>query len=87
MSEIGEFYSEWHKQRGEKRKANKDASTKIIREAGVKFRSRNNGVHLIILNDEGRAIYDFWPSTGKYIKRSTKQHGRGVHNLIKELQS
>jgi hypothetical protein len=85
MNDDYSVYSDWHKERTKKRKANKEESTEILKEVGVQFRSRNNGVHLMIL-DGDRTIYDFWPSTGKYIKRSTQRHGRGVFKLIGELK-
>lgn len=30
--------------------------------------------------------FDFWPSTGKYMERSTKKTGRGVFNILKKLE-
>lgn len=43
-----------------------------------------NEIHYIITTHEG-IIIDFWPSTGKYIYRTTKKIGRGVFNLLKEI--
>lgn len=43
----------------------------------------SNGIHYIIEKDD--IVIDFWPSTGKYIYRKTKKTGRGVFNLLKEI--
>ena len=51
---------------------------------------RRHGVEFICLSEKGRHYrigeYDFWPSTGKFINRTTKESGRGVFNLIKLIR-
>lgn len=39
-------------------------NTNLAKLSGLKFESKNNGLHLII---EGR--YDFWPTTGRWMER------------------
>ena len=74
-----------------KKRKNQIQSSKILKENGIQFESKNNGVHVIIQDKtKGYAICDFWPSTGLYQFRlpfhgSGGTKGRGVFNLIKEL--
>ena len=69
----------------EKRSYNTEFSTEILKKTGIVFVSKNNGAHLIIM-DPKAPIADFWPSTGKFIFRYNSVKGRGVYNLIKQLQ-
>lgn len=66
--------------RKEKRHANKDASTRMLTQRGIKFVSKNEGVHLIV--QAGDKTVDFWPTTGLWICRSPKIERRGVMKLI-----
>jgi hypothetical protein len=68
-----------------KRRSNLDNSTKLLRERGITFDVYNNGVHLAIRS--GERTWDFWPSTGKFIERKSKRSGRGVFNLLNQLDS
>lgn len=80
MSETGELYRMMREESAEKRRINLEKSTQILREAGVSFESRNEGVHLIIRTDAGKV--NFYPSTGRY---NGALDGRGVFNLLKDL--
>jgi hypothetical protein len=86
MSDMGDLYKDWEKAKKAKKRSNLAYSTKILREKGISFDSKNDGVHLIIKSN-GISIIDFWPSTGKYINRRSRKEGRGVRNLIKELEN
>ena len=80
MGDMGDMYNLFAKDRKEKRGSNNRYSTQLLIDSGIKFESKNNGVHLIV---EGiKCKIDFWPSTGKFITRNGKR-GRGVFNLIK----
>ncbi len=63
----------------QRRAANRENSAQLLREHGVPFVSKNSGAHLVI--DGGWA--DFWPGTGLWIIRITKQRERGVFPLIR----
>ena len=78
--ESGEKYREEYEEKKAKRKSNLEWSTNYLKKMGVKFESRNNGIHLII------GEFDFWPSTGKFISRKTKKKSRGVKNLVNILK-
>jgi hypothetical protein len=69
----------------EKRRSNLDNSTKLLRERGITFDVYNDGMHLVIRS--GERVFDFWPSTGKWIERASKVDGRGVFNLLKAIES
>lgn len=85
MSELGELYKGLKEAKSEKKKDNKENSTKLLTEHDVEFESRNNGVHLIVYA-EGDKLIDFWPSTGLWIRRwHTQKRERGVMRLLKEL--
>ena len=80
MSDIGDMWREHKHARQEKRASNRQASVKILQDAGIDFIAHSDS-HLLV-ND-----YDFWPGTGLFIHRKTKKRGRGVRNLIKLLNS
>ncbi len=79
MSEIGELFSALREESRIKKLSNLEQSTNILKEKNINFVSKNNGIHLIVGN------FDFYPSTGKFINRTTKKDGRGIFNLIKKI--
>jgi len=83
MSELGEDFKAWDKQKKDKRFQNITYSTKILQQSGVKFDSKNHGVHLIVAGKNG--LIDFYPSTGLFMLRKGGQ-GRGVRNLLKHCE-
>lgn len=83
MSDMGELFREWSKEKSEKKKSNMQFSTEKLVELGVNFEKKAGGVHLII--NHGGHVVDFWPSTGKYKFRSRAKYCRGLRKLIKEL--
>ena len=83
MSEDGDVWRAHKLDQQEKRAFNRTSSTSIIK----KWVLQNGGIlagyteaHLRVNNR-----FDFWPGTGKYLDRETNKYGRGVFNLIKEL--
>ena len=83
MSEIGELFK-IIKEEGKKKKAkNIVSSTQILADKGIKFESKNHGVHLVVNHND--KIADFWPSTGKFNIRGETGYHRGVKNLLKKL--
>ncbi len=83
MDDEGDFWRRFNIEAGNKRQSNMEKSTKILMDNGIRFHSRNGGIHLIVFGQVKE--FDYWPSTGKFINRKTKKAGRGVFNLIKEL--
>ena len=75
-------WNQYKEERRTKRANNKIVSTQMLENSGIKYESKNNGVHLIVESANGKI--DFWPSTGKWICR-TGDKGRGVTNLIKKI--
>lgn len=74
--------NEWEGLREEskaKKARNLEQSIKILTHQEIPF-IRLSQWHLRI------EIFDFWPTTGKYMNRKTKAQGRGVFNLIKEYK-
>lgn len=72
-----------------KRASNRDWSAAHLKEKGIAFETRNDGVHLLVRHRGRRA--DFWPGTGKWIVRAAapgdkERHGRGVRGLVRELE-
>lgn len=83
MGDMGEDFKALREHRKTKRQANKISSTEILTEKGIEFESKNFGEHLII--KDKKAILDFYPSTGLFIDRATKNKGRGIFKLLKKL--
>jgi len=91
-SDIGKTWSEYRRQRQEKKKHNRESSTAILSRHGIRYQSHNNGTHLAVLvpdtlkEMEGIRI-NFWPGTGKWIIWITPLiRGRGVFQLIDQLK-
>ena len=79
MGDMAEIFNDMKKYKKEKRASNTFKSTKMLEDASIHFKSKNNGSHLIV------GDYNFWPSTGLFENIKTKKTGRGVYNLIKKL--
>ncbi len=71
------------KGRQEKRHSNLQYSTQLLRENGIEFVAKNDGIHLIISTTPA---IDFYPSTGLWIERGTNIKGRGVRKLLNYLK-
>lgn len=83
MSDLGDDFRAYNESRREKKRRNLEQNTQILRDRGVSFTAKNNGVHLIIRRGTV-PLADFWPSTGKWIMRISRKKGRGVFNLLNE---
>jgi len=81
MDDIGEHFSALRKHSQAKRKNNLDYAITKLQKLNIVFKILNPNGHLLI--DE----YDFWPTTGLFINRNTKQKGRGINNLIRNLNN
>lgn len=66
----------------ERRARNREQSPKILQNRRIPFTVHNNGWHLVVMGS-----VDFWPGTGLWRVRNTKQQGRGVMNLIRMIRN
>ena len=67
-------------ERTAKRWDNVQKSLALLRERGIQFVCMSEANAHYRIGD-----YDFWPSTGKWFHRLTKEYGRGVFKLIKRV--
>ena len=81
MGDQKEFFDAYKAYWKDKHQSNREKSTALLIERGIKFESRNDGVHLMIQTEKGRV--NFYPSTGLY---NGALQGRGVFNLLKEVE-
>lgn len=69
----------------QKKRSNLKSSTELLIERGIEFQSCNEGLQLVIRG--AVHTWDFWPSTGKFVQRKTLKKGRGVFNLLKQIEA
>ena len=85
MGDVGETWKAFKdikkKESSEKKKSNLDYALNTLKEKRIPFRKNNGGIHLVI-----DCRFDYWPTTGKFINRVTKKKGRGLINLLKEVE-
>ena len=67
----------------ERRASNRSRSAELLKAAGIEFEERNHGAHLIVTH--GAQVYDFWPGTGLWTHRATRDTARGVHSLMRAM--
>ena len=81
MSEDGEIWEKIRQDGIVKRWKNRDSSLQILEKKGIKYQTLNADVgHYRI------GIFDFWPTTGKFINRRSGKSGRGVFHLITQVE-
>jgi hypothetical protein len=79
MSELGELYADWKKEKQAKKECNRIGSEDILIQRGIKFKK--------FTADHWRVgDWNYWPATGLFIHVKEKKRGRGVFNLIKKLE-
>ena len=84
--DMAEYYREQAEESKIRRRSNRENSAEILRSKGIRFQSRNIGAHLIV--EYGGETVDFWPGTGKWIRRNRNHfpdQGRGVFGMLKAL--
>lgn len=83
-SDIAETFKDLRQASQEKREHNRRYSTKLLSAKRIKFNAVNGGYHLIIteLADE---LIDFWPSTGLWKSRISKEKNRGIKPLMEYI--
>jgi hypothetical protein len=79
--DYGEMWRDMRQERQHKRERNRENSTRLLKEAGIKFAIKNSGAHMVV---EGpfRQMIDFWPGTGLWMVRGSVNKHRGVQKLI-----
>jgi negative regulator of replication initiation len=83
MNETNKMYREIKKEHSIKKKANLEYSTNLLKEKNIVFESRNDGLHLIVGN---ATKYDFYPSTGLWVKRGSSKKQRGINGLLRQFK-
>lgn len=83
-NETTEFWRDIRHERQERRASNKERGAFQLKSRGFKFEEKNDGQHLIVFH-KGR-VADYWPSSGRWIFRNTKENGYGVFNLMRALE-
>lgn len=84
MSEMAEIFAGLAQSSRTKRANNRVSSAEVLKSNGVSFESNNHGVHLIVTHND--RVADFWPGTGKWKLRDSKDYHCGVFNLLKALK-
>ncbi|HEJ4320006.1 hypothetical protein PIGHUM_04436 [Pigmentiphaga humi] len=87
MGDMGDYWRDvrpaMKEESQRRRSSNRESSSRLLTEAGISFESKNEGSHLIV-SGQG-AVVDFWPGTGLWIVRGSKERRRGVRQLITRL--
>lgn len=79
-SDMGEDFAAMREMSQVKRAGNRDSSLSLLQAKGFEVQVKNAGAHIIV------GAYDFWPGTGLFISRRNQKRGRGVFNLIRNLE-
>lgn len=85
MGDVGDDFNALKKMRQEKRASNREDSAAILSRAGIVFESKNLDAHLVV--QAGAKTVDFWPGTGLWIVRGTKEKRRGVRKLVEYVEA
>lgn len=79
---MKEYFSMMREEKQKKKVKMSEAFMKAIAESGLHFRIKNGGYHVVI---DDRV--DCWPTSGRWIVRSTKETGRGIQSLMRRLMT
>lgn len=82
MSELGETFKAWKEYKKEKKRDNFKSSIEILKINSILFEQKSP-THLRI--QTGTGYFDFWPSTGKWIRYPDKYTSRGVFRLVRNI--
>lgn len=78
--DMKEYWAMIREDRNNKKQDHAKEFMKAIESSGLHFRIKNGGDHVVI-NDR----VDCWPTTGRWIIRTTKETGRGISSLLRRL--
>lgn len=81
--DLSELYRAHREQSQARRARNRANSAAILQRHSVKFETRNDGAHLIVTHNG--QTFDFWPGTGKFVRRGESRYRCGVFNLLRAL--
>ena len=78
MSELGEIFQARREEQKLRKIRNKESTLEIL---------EKNKVNYTVLSETHIRVqdFDFWPSTGLFINCKNKKRGRGVFNLLKNI--
>ena len=79
-TEEGDVWREIKKINTDKRWSNDKSSIEILKRKKIEYKVLNASLSHYKVGD-----WDFWATTGKFYNQKTKRKGRGVFNLLKEL--
>lgn len=82
MSDMGDMFKDLNIEKKRKKRKNLEWSTNKLKELGVDFESKNDGILLVVKN--GADVCNFYPSTGRYMVRCGIWK-RGINNLLKDM--
>lgn len=82
MGDVGDTFRAFKEAGKVKKQRNLEYSTSELIRLGVRFTSKNSGIHLIVYSKE--STFDFYPSTGKFARRGGKWK-RGLKNLLRDI--
>lgn len=83
--DMGDLWRSIKKARQEKRADSRERSAGLLREKGISFEEKNLGAHLIVRSNS--CVIDFWPGTGKWNVRNSRNGGFGVFQMLKYLET
>jgi hypothetical protein len=85
VSELGDDFRTFREYQKKRKRQDylKAKPEQCLAEAGIGFTTHNEGLHLIVENNE--KPIDFWPTTGRWISRNGKE-GFGVKSLIEYIE-
>ena len=82
MGDMGDYWRDvrpaMKEESQRRRSSNRESSSRLLTEAGISFESKNEGSHLIV-SGQG-AVVDFWPGTGLWIVRGSKERRPAAHH-------
>lgn len=85
MGDMAEVFNDLRKFKQEKRRSNTAYSTNMLRESGIAFETHNGGIHLVLTKND--QVIDYWPSTGLWWIRGTRNKRRGIARLITYMKA
>lgn len=85
MGDMVETFRALDELRKETRRSDKEENLEVLKHFGVDWGSNNSNVHCIIVDDKGKALADFWPSTNKFKMRGSRHYRHGTLALLKDL--
>lgn len=80
MSELGDTFRAWKEYKTEKKENNLSHSIDLLNRRGISFKEFTPYHYKVV------DLYEYWPTTGLFINTKTKEKGRGIRKLIKQIE-